>query len=104
MSFDRQKFSHATTPSDQTVVKRASYVMINQTGSYAFSYTSGSSDVSNATHTYFTGSANIGEKVVNNAAASNLSPYKIDINPIAWKRTDKVGKVGEVTFVYVRRG
>ena len=91
-----RKYSTATVPAHSTVEKRASYVVINQPGTYAFSYSSGSSAVDNATHNYITAS------VVPGDADAGTPSVKLDINPIAWRQTDSAGTVGDVTFVYVR--
>ena len=91
----RNKYSTAETPAADSVIKRCTYVMINQTGSYAFSYDSGSALVTVATHNYQTASVVPG-------IGSEVTPFKLDINPVAWRRCDKAGTLGEITFVYVR--
>ena len=90
------KYSTAAVIPAGTVGKRCSYVMINQTGSYAFSYDSGSATVAIAAHNYQSASVTTGD------VCGDITPFKLDINPIAWRRTDATGAVGEVTFVYVR--
>ena len=98
----RRKYSTANTPDAETVVKRPSYVMINQTGSYAFSYDSGSAVPGNATHNYQTGSVTHTLAVVNDQAGTTITPFRLDI---AWRQVDGAnagGTVGDVTFVYVR--
>ena len=79
-------FSHATCPTKGTATKRPSYVIINQTGSYKFSY-------ENTPSTYITGSVK-----------KDDNPIKLDINPTAWEEATGVAKGvdGDVTFVYVR--
>ena len=98
----RRKYSTANTPDAETVVKRPSYVMINQTGSYAFSYYSGSAVPGNATHNYQTGSVTHTLAVVNDQAGTTITPFRLDINPVAWRRIDGGAAKGQVTFVYVR--
>ena len=93
MSFDRQKFSHATTPTNEVVQKRPSYVNVNSVGTYAFLYETTASVGGTTTGELYT----TGSKVV--AQHGNV---KLDINPIAWRRTDDGDTVGDVTFVYVR--
>ena len=88
-----KKYSNATAPADSGVEKRPSYVVINKVGTYAFSYSSASATPGVTGHNYITAS------VVQNAAAGGI---KLDINPIAWRRTDDTAVVGDVTFVYVR--
>ena len=80
------RFSYAVCPAAEGITKRPSYVTVNQSGSYAFAYESGS------VSTYITGSV----------VAENGGPIRLDINPVAWRETDSVGTVGDVTFVYVR--
>tara|TARA_B100000287_G_scaffold323916_1_gene307968 strand:+ start:332 stop:673 length:342 start_codon:yes stop_codon:yes gene_type:complete len=93
----RNKYSTANAPAAETVEKRPSYVMINSTGSYAFSYDSGSATVGNGTHNYQTASV-----VSRGGTESGITPFRLDINPVAWRRIDQAGSVGEITFVYVR--
>ena len=70
--------------------KRPTYVVINQPGTYAFAYESGS------VSTYITSSVISGDADRGNPAV------KLDINPMAWRQTDDVGGIGDVTFVYRR--
>ena len=101
MSFDRQKFSHATIPTNEIVQKRASYVNINSTGSFAFLYETTSSvggTTAGEINLYETGSV-VTREVTNSSA---MTPFRLDINPVAWKKTDSTSTVGDVTFVYVR--
>ena len=78
-------YSHATTPDAQTIVKRPSYVIVNNAGSFSFSYQSGSYP-----STYITGSV----------LDADAGPVRLDINPIAWGGEGV--KTGDITFVYVR--
>ena len=93
------RFSHATCPAQSTVTKRPSYVVINEPGIYKFLYETTSSfggDVSAEVSSFITGS------IIENAAGG---PIKLDINPIAWYKSDTAqgaAAVGDVTFVYVR--
>tara|TARA_Y100000034_G_scaffold2501_1_gene3027 strand:+ start:150 stop:473 length:324 start_codon:yes stop_codon:yes gene_type:complete len=81
------RYSYATCPATQTIVKRPSYVTVNVEGTYAFAYESGS------VSTYITGS-------VVEAAAGGI---KLDISPVAWTEIgSNTGTVGDITFVYVR--
>ena len=97
-----RKYSTADTPDAETVTKRPSYVMINQTGSYAFSYSSASAVPGNGAHNYQTGSVTHTLPVVNDQAGVTMTPFRLDINPVAWRRIDGGGAKGQVTFVYVR--
>jgi len=79
-------YSHATCPTHSTKQKRPTYVVVNEPGTYMFSY-------ENTPTNYVTGSV----------VASNGGPIRLDINPTAWKdATTGTGVVGDVTFVYVR--
>ena len=81
-------YSHANCPAAQTIVKRPSYVIVNNSGNFSFAYESGSyPDV------YITGS------IIENAAGG---PIRLDINPVAWGGEGV--STGDVTFVYVRVG
>ena len=93
------RFSHAILPGHELVQKRCSYVIVNTVGKYSFLYETTSSYGKAAGGTvepYVSGS------VIENAAGG---PIKLDINPIAWYKSDTAGGVaakGDVTFVYVR--
>ena len=86
-------YSHATCPTNEVITKRPSYVTVNQTGSYAFAYDSASAAVATTTTNYITGSVLVAE---------SGGPIRLDINPVAWRRTDDTDAVGQITFVYVR--
>ena len=87
-------YGHAITPAAETIQKRPAYVLINVSGTYAFSNnTSGSIGGTHADlNAYATGS------VLANAASG---PVRLEIQPVAWRQTDAAGTVGDVTFVYV---
>ena len=91
----RHRFSSAECPAEEVITKRPSYVVINQPGSYAFAYESGSAD--GTLSVYHTGSVIAGDADRGNPAV------KLDINPVAWKQNDAAGSIGDVTFVYVRQ-
>ena len=91
-----KKYSNATAPAHSGVEKRPTYVVINQPGTYAFSYSSASATPGVTGHNYVTAS------VVPGDADAGTPSVKLDINPIAWRQTDSAGTVGDVTFVYVR--
>ena len=93
---DGSKYSTADWPTNEIVAKRAGYVNINKVGTYAFLYETTASIGGTTTQqldNYVTGS------VVQNANAGGI---RLDINPVAWRRTDASQAVGDVTFVYVR--
>ena len=77
-------YGKAVNPPPTIITDRPNYVVINGSGSYAFAYQSGSLD------TYTTGS------FLDDAAG----PYRLDINPVAWYKTDGAGIAGDITFVY----
>ena len=85
-------YSHATCPAASTATKRPSYVMVNTNGTYAFCYDSGQHAT---TSSYITGSVHPG---------ANAGPFRLDIQPVAWRQTNAAGDVGDITFVYVRVG
>jgi hypothetical protein len=77
-------YGQVTTPAIETVVDRPAYVLVNAGGTYAFAYESGS------VSTYTTGSF----------LDDDAGPIRLDINPVAWRRTNAAGTVGNVSFVY----
>tara|TARA_Y100000593_G_scaffold88160_1_gene169942 strand:- start:530 stop:886 length:357 start_codon:yes stop_codon:yes gene_type:complete len=92
-------YAHATQPAITTVSKRPSYVIINQSGSYAFSYESSASNgAAWGTPGYYKNAVNI----------DDTFPFKLEIQPIAWSGSAKdtsggdggVLPTGAVTFVY----
>jgi hypothetical protein len=76
-------FGKATMPDAETVVARASYVLINvpHTTAYQFQYESGGAYVKSGL-----------------VATISNTPVRLDIRPIAWK--GGAGTAGHVTFVY----
>ena len=79
-------YSHAICPAHSTKTKRPTYIVVNNPGTYKFSY-------ENTPSSYITGSV----------VASNGGPIRLDISPTAWKdTTNGAGDVGDITFVYVR--
>ena len=95
------KHSEARCPAEEVITKRPSYVVINNPGSYAFAYESGSAD--GTLSVYHTGSVIEGFAINStDSSGSSAAAIKLDINPVAWKQNDADGSVGDVTFVYVR--
>jgi len=78
-------YGRSINPGDGVITDRPRYIIVNETGSYAFAYQSGSIT------TYVTGS-----KIKNISSG----PIRLDINPVAWRQTSTVGDIGDVTFVY----
>ena len=90
------RFSFAECPTNEILTKRPSHVNVNSVGTYAFLYESTSSfgvNVSGQIGNFITGSK------VNHANAGGI---KLEVSPIAWRRTDAADAVGDITFVYVR--
>ena len=87
------QYSYADCPTGEVISKRGSHVTVNKVGTYAFLYetTSSIGTTVDIIADYITGSV---------GASGSI---KLDINPIAWRRTDAEEAVGDVTFVYVRR-
>ena len=90
----------ATLPAACVIQNRPNYVMINNTGSYAFLYSTTASmngtteDVADGTgERYVTGS------VLGAQSGFNTQGIKLNINPVAWRRCDAAGVAGDVTFV-----
>ena len=76
----------------QEVYKPPHFVIINNSGTYAFLYNSSCSyGVSEADKSlYITGSV----------MGSNQGNLRLDVQPSAWRQTDAAGTLGDVTFVY----
>ena len=90
-------YSHATCPTNEIVLKRPSFINVNSEGEYAFLYETTSSaggDVSKQIANFVTGSS----------VGANGGGIRLDVNPVAWRRTDDNDAVGQITFVYVRVG
>jgi hypothetical protein len=88
------RYSYAECPTEEKIMKRCSHVNVNSVGTYAFLYeTTASYGGTTNVETYMTGSK------VNHANAGGI---KVEVNPIAWRRTDAAESEGDVTFVYVR--
>lgn len=91
----KSAFSTATMPDKEIVQKRPNYVVINNVGAegtYAFLTTTTASVGGTTTaETYVSGA------YVSVAAQSVI---RLDINPVAWRRTDTTGQIGDVSFVY----
>ena len=90
------RYSTADCPTTDIVTKRATHVNVNSVGHYAFLYETTSSIGGTTTQdlaSYITGSK------VNHANAGGI---KVECSPVAWRRTDAAGAVGDITFVYVR--
>ena len=82
-------FSNATMPAQRTKQKNPHHIIINQSGSYSFKYTS----------TAAMGAAVAGTYVSASIIESNARlPIRLDISPCAWESTG--GTTGDVTFVY----
>ena len=93
VNFKSSNIKKAILPSINVIQERASHILINVNGTYAFNYEStaslGSTDANLLS--YATGS------ILANAAGG---PVRLDINPVAWRQTDAAGTLGDVTFVY----
>jgi hypothetical protein len=87
------RYSYAVTPAAQELVKRPTYVVVNNrnSGGYYFAYDSASAAVKTDTSNYITGSL----------LDADGKPVRIDVSPVAW-RAGAGAKTGDVTFVYVR--
>ena len=97
----------ARLPAPLVIQPRPNYVMINNTGSYAFLYTTTGS--SGGTSAYIAAEDALGETWVtgsylihDTAGAIAHLPVKLDINPVAWRQTEATitGNTGDVTFVF----
>ena len=90
-------YSHAVCPTNEIVTKRPSHVNVNTVGTYAFLYETTSSVGGNVV-------GQIGNFVTGSKLVANHGNVKLDINPVAWRRTDDDETEADITFVYVRVG
>ena len=95
ISSSRNIFSNAITPAENTLTKNPSYIMINTSGSYGFMYTATGS-LSAGTVMAFSSASYF----ITGSVSDADSPFRLDIQPIAWHRQDADGKVGDITFIY----
>ena len=99
---NRVLVKEVATPAEKTISKRPDHVLINQTGSYSFLYTTTASlgGVEATLANYVSGAA-----VRFFSGVGAVTPTKLDINPVAWYRDDTAtngpnGATGDVTFVF----
>ena len=88
-------YSYATCPTNEIVTKRPSHVNVNSVGTYAFLYETTASVGGASTE-------ELARFVTGSQVVANHGNIKLDINPVAWRRTDDTDAVGQVTFVYKR--
>ena len=93
----KQLSGYSLVPAADTLQKTPTYVIITNTGSYAFSYPDRSNG--QTTSSYMSGSTTTDHPA---AGAFSNHMIKLDINPVMWRRTDAASVLGDVTFVYVR--
>ena len=102
----------AITPAKEVIYRRPDHVVLNNTGSYAFLYATTGSVGANAPNLIapYAADANSGDPTegyvtgsfVNGGGAAEaiVTPFKLEINPVSWVRTDATGTTGDITFVY----
>ena len=97
----------ARLPGPLVIQSRPNHVLINNSGSYAFLYTTTGSV--NGTSAYIAAENALGEvwvtgsyKIHGSAGGHGPFQIKLDINPVAWRQTDGTitGNTGDVTFVF----
>ena len=100
----KQLAGYAIIPAPLSVNQPPSYVIINNTGSYAFTYRDYTGGRETPfTSSYMTGSVVNGTNTTIVAGGPGVN-CKLDINPVGWVRADGAtnGAAGDVTFVYKR--
>ena len=93
----------AITPTKEVIYRRPDHVVLNNTGSYAFLYeTTGSVGDTHWQNALYGNTPYVTGSIMNGggAAEANLTPFRLDINPVAWIRTDATSATGDITFVY----
>lgn len=93
----KQLSGYALVPAADTLQQTATYVIITNTGSYAFSYPDRSNG--QTTSSYITGSTTTDHPA---AGAFSNHMIKLDINPVKWRRDDRSAQTGDIIFVYRR--
>ena len=93
----------ARVPGPGVIQSRPNYVMINNSGSYGFLYTTTGSK--GGTSAYIAAENTLAETWITGSHAAHVGggyPYKLDINPVAWRQMDGTitGDTGNVTFVF----
>ena len=93
---NRVLVKEAKIPAENVVTTRPDHIMVNSTGSFKFLYsTTCSLGGTSTTEAYISGTR------AQFTAPGDFTPYKLDINPVAWSRTDRAsGTVGDITFVF----
>ena len=89
----KQLAGFSINPPETTKVQTPTYVVVNKTGTFAFSYLDQTTGAS--TSSYITGAF---------VQSANAGATKLDINPVKWRRTDAASVTGDITFVYRRQG
>ena len=101
----------ARLPAACIIQDRPNHVIINNSGSYAFLYTSTGSkggtshynvdDSTAGNEIWVTGS----HRIHDSAVGHGQHQLKLDINPVAWRQTDATitGNTGDVIFVFNAR-
>ena len=82
-------FSKATMPAQRIKTKNPDHILINQSGSYSFNYSSTAVLGAAVTGTYISASV---------IESTTGLPVRLDISPCAWE--SKNATTGDVTFVY----
>ena len=104
---NRVLVKEARVPAPLVIQSRPNHVIINNSGSYAFLYTTTGSV--GGTSTYVAAENALGETWITGSyklhgSAGGHGPFqlKLDINPVAWRQTDGTitGNAGDITFVF----
>ena len=107
-SANRQNnYNRAVLTDSGSIYKRPDHIIINTTGSYAFNYDfTGSAGTSVGAAT-FNVQYESGSLFPHLTSVGTFTPVRLDIQPVAWRRTDHTGgggakglSKGGVTFVY----
>ena len=100
-------YNRAVLTDSGSIYKRPNHIIINTTGSYAFNYdftgSVGTAVGAVGLHNQFQS----GSRVYHGSSVGVFTPVKLEIQPVAWRRTDPTtggGALGEakgaITFVY----
>ena len=98
----KSAFGNATAPAALTITERPTYIMINKANQgYKFCFdVTGSigTTLVDEQHDFGGTGGWVTASVASGDAGSG--PVRLDVQPVAWDRTDGDGAVGDITFVY----
>ena len=93
-------FGRATVPAEEIAQERPNYIFINNTGSYAFLNSSTASINTSVPEGNTGANYSTGSVIYQQSDVGHISPIRLDISPVAWRKTDDHegdGKIGDIS-------